>query len=151
MPAFAPISGCRTILGTPTKMSSPERPAYSDLDDNHWADASAPDPGETPVSIEQLRTLFQPRHQLAIMKIEHLVPDSRHFASSSGFSARRSAKAEPDIMMPGIAIGHGNELYGATCLPPQNCATAGLDITIVRVAPNAKIRGFSISDIVNAP
>jgi len=88
-----------------------------------------------PYQSKQLRTLFQPRHQLAIMKIEHLVPDSRHFASSSGFLGSPLSQGRArHLMMPGIAIGHGNELYGATCLPPQNCATAGLDITIVRVS-----------------
>ena len=87
-----------------------------------------------PHQSKQLSTLFQPRHQLAIMKIEHLVLDSRHFASSSGFlGSPLSQDQARHLMMPGIAIGHGNELYGAPCLSPQNYATAGLDIAIVRV------------------
>lgn len=47
-------------------------------------------------------------------------------------------------MVPGIAIGDGNEFDHVARLSPQNGATPGFDVTVVRVGAQGQYSWFSI-------
>ena len=89
--------------------------------------------------------VLQVRLQFAVVDVEHFAGDAEDAGGLQHFSqaafGKRAAGLAP---VADVAIGHGHELHLVSFGGPHRSGAAGLNLTIVRVRPEADDAQFAV-------